>query len=72
MNKFLTIPMIAALSLGLAACGKPTETTNETTIETNTVVEDTDANLSATDGVDTANSSDLLNTEESNASTNAL
>ncbi len=67
MKKITIVPMIAALTLGLAACGKPADTTNVTTSDTNTVVEESDANLSAVDGVATDNSSDLTNATDGNA-----
>lgn len=72
MKKITIVPMIAALTLGLAACGKPTETTNVTTTETNTIVDDADANLTATDGVTTDNSADLDNVTDGNVAGNAL
>jgi len=71
MKKIAILPMMAVLALGVAACSKTAETSN-TTETSNTIVEESDANLTATDGLDTSNSDDLLNTAESNASGNAL
>lgn len=71
MKKIAILPMFAVLALGVAACSKPADTSNTTTTETNTVIEDTDANFAAVDGVDTDNSTDVLNTTETNT-TNTL
>ena len=72
MKKITIVPMIAVLALGLAACSKPADTTNVTDIQSNTVVEESDANLSAIDGIETSNSSDLENSVEVNSTGNAL
>ena len=72
MKKITIVPMIAVLALGLAACTKPAATENVTDIQSNTVVEDSDANLSAVDGIETSNSTDLENSIDSNSSGNAL
>ncbi|WP_380779581.1 hypothetical protein [Sphingomonas sp. R86520] len=72
MKKITIVPMIAVMALGLAACSKPAATSNSVDIETNTVVEDTDANLSAVDGIETSNSDDLVNSAELNSSGNAF
>ena len=72
MKKITIVPMIAVLALGLAACTKPAATENVTDIQSNTVVEETDANLSAVDGVETSNSTDLENSVDSNSSGNAF
>lgn len=77
MKKILVISALGALSLGLSACGKADEPANTTIIESNTTIEDTDANLSAVDGLGSENSVDLNTTdlngsELSNVSSNAL
>ncbi len=72
MKKITIVPMIAVLALGLAACTKPAATENVTDIQSNTVVEESDANLSAVDGIETSNSTDLENSIDSNSSGNAL
>jgi PBP1b-binding outer membrane lipoprotein LpoB len=72
MKKITIVPMIAVLALGLAACTKPAATDNVTDIQSNTVVEESDANLSAVDGIETSNSADLENSVDSNSSGNAL
>ena len=72
MKKITIVPMIAVLALGLAACTKPAATENGTDIQSNTVVEESDANLSAVDGIETSNSTDLENSVDSNSSGNAL
>ncbi len=72
MKKITIVPMIAVMALSLAACSKPADTSNVTDIETNTVVEDTDSNLSAVDGIETSNSADLENSTDLNSSGNAL
>lgn len=72
MKKIMILPMIAAMALGVAACSKPAETSNVTDIESNTVIEESDANLSAVDGIATDNSADLENGVEVNSSGNAL
>jgi len=72
MKKITIVPMIAVLALGLAACTKPAATENVTDIQSNTVVEESDANLSAVDGIETSNSTDLDNSVDSNSSGNAL
>ncbi|MEG8055770.1 hypothetical protein [Sphingomonas faeni] len=72
MKKITIVPMIAVLALGLAACTKPAATENVTDIQSNTVVEESDANLSAVDGIETGNSTDLENSVDSNSSGNAL
>ena len=72
MKKITIVPMIAVLALGLAACTKPAATENVTDIQSNTVVEESDANLSAVDGIETSNSSDLENSVEVNSTGNAL
>ena len=72
MKKLMIVPMIAVMALGLAACSKPSTTSNVTDIESNTVIEDTDANLSAVDGIATDNSADLENSAELNVTGNAL
>jgi PBP1b-binding outer membrane lipoprotein LpoB len=72
MKKITIVPMIAVLALGLAACTKPVATENVTDIQSNTVVEESDANLSAVDGIETSNSTDLENSVDSNSSGNAL
>ncbi|KQN06006.1 hypothetical protein C8J42_102788 [Sphingomonas sp. PP-CE-1A-559] len=72
MKKITIVPMIAVLALGLAACTKPAATENVTDIQSNTVVEESDANLSAVDGIETSNSTDLENSVDSNSSGNAL
>lgn len=71
MKKIALVPMIAALALGVAACSKTAEVSN-TTETSNTVVEESDANFSATDGLATSNSDDLLNDSDANATGNAL
>ena len=72
MKKITIVPMIAVLALGLAACTKPAATENVTDIQSNTVVEDSDANLSAVDGIETSNLADLENSVDTNSSGNAL
>jgi PBP1b-binding outer membrane lipoprotein LpoB len=72
MKKITILPMIAVMALSLAACSKPAETSNVSDTQTNTVVEETDANLSAVDGIETSNSDDLSNSAESNTSGNAF
>ncbi len=72
MKKITIVPLIAVLALGLAACTKPAATENVTDIQSNTVVEESDANLSAVDGIETSNSTDLENSVDSNSSGNAL
>ncbi len=72
MKKIALLPIVAVLALGAAACSKTADTTNTTTTETNTLVEEPDANLSAVDGIDTTNSSDLLNVDDGNTTTNAF
>ncbi len=72
MKKITIVPMIAVLALGLAACSKTAEPSNVAAIDTNTVVEESDANFSAVDGVDTENSADLVNVTETNTTGNAL
>ena len=72
MKKITIVPMIAVLALGLAACTKPAATENVTDIQSNTVVEESDANLSAVDGIETSNSTDPENSVDSNSSGNAL
>ncbi|MES3081922.1 hypothetical protein [Sphingomonas faeni] len=72
MKKITIVPMIAVLALGLAACTKPASTENVTDIQSNTVVEESDANLSAVDGIETSNSTNLENSIDSNSSGNAL
>jgi len=72
MKKIAILPMIAVAALGLAACSKTAETTNTTTTETNTVIEESDANFSAVDGPDALNEADLINSESSNTTTNTL
>ena len=72
MKKITIVPMIAVLALGLAACTKPAATDNVTDIQSNTVVEESDANLSAVDGIETSNSTDFENSIDSNSSGNAL
>ena len=72
MEKITIVPMIAVLALGLAACTKPAATENVTDIQSNTVVEESDANLSAADGIETSNSADLDNSVDTNSSGNAL
>ena len=72
MKKITIVPMIAVLALGLAAWTKPAATENVTDIQSNTVVEESDANLSAVDGIETSNSTDLENSVDSNSSGNAL
>ncbi len=72
MKKITIVPMIAVLALGLVACTKPAATENVTDIQSNTVVEESDANLSAVDGIETSNSTDLENSVDSNSSGNAL
>jgi PBP1b-binding outer membrane lipoprotein LpoB len=72
MKKITIVPMIAVLALGLAACTKPAATENVTDIQSNTVVEESDANLSAVDGIETSNSTDIENSVDSNSSGNAL
>jgi len=72
MKKIAILPMIAVAALGLAACSKTAETTNTTTTETNTVIEESDANFSAVDGPDALNETDLINSESSNTTTNTL
>jgi PBP1b-binding outer membrane lipoprotein LpoB len=72
MKKITIVPMIAVLALGLVACTKPAATENATDIQSNTVVEESDANLSAVDGIETSNSTDLENPVDSNSSGNAL
>ncbi|RMB36864.1 hypothetical protein C8J47_0442 [Sphingomonas sp. PP-F2F-G114-C0414] len=71
MKKIAFVPILAVLGLGLAACNKTADTTNTSSVETNTVVEESDANFSAVDGIDTANDTDLGNAELSNGTTNA-
>lgn len=72
MKSIPVLAMTAVVALGLSACSKP-DTTNTTSIsETNTVVEESDANLSAVDGVATDNSVELDNGVVSNTTTNAL
>lgn len=72
MKKIAILSMMAALTLGVAACSKPADTSNTTTETSNTIVEESDANLTATDGLDTSNSTDVLNTEDTNTTGNAL
>ena len=72
MKKIAILPMIAVAALGLAACSKTAETTNTTTTESNTVIEESDANFSAVDGPDALNEADLINSESSNTTTNTL
>ncbi len=72
MKKITIVPMLAVAALSLAACSKTADTSNVADVETNTVVEESDANLSAVDGIETSNSDDLLNVAESNATGNAF
>jgi PBP1b-binding outer membrane lipoprotein LpoB len=72
MKKITIVPMIAVMALSLAACSKPAATSNVSDTDTNTVVEESDANLSAVDGIETSNSDDLSNSVESNTSGNAF
>jgi PBP1b-binding outer membrane lipoprotein LpoB len=72
MKKITIVPMIAVLALGLAACSKTAEPSNVSAVDTNTVVEESDANFSAVDGVETGNSTDLINESETNSTGNAL
>ncbi|TXC69553.1 hypothetical protein FSB78_00145 [Sphingomonas ginsenosidivorax] len=71
MKKIALVPMMAVLALGVAACSKTADTSNTTT-ESNTIVEESDANLSVTDGLDATNTTGLINSEDPNASGNAL
>ncbi|TCQ08329.1 hypothetical protein [Sphingomonas sp. PP-CC-3A-396] len=72
MKKITIVPMIAVLALGLAACSKTAEPSNVLAIDSNTVVEESDANFSAVDGVATENSTDLINTTETNTTGNTF
>jgi hypothetical protein len=71
MKKIAFVPILAVLGLGLAACNKTADTANTSSAETNTVVEESDANFSAVDGIDTANDADIGNADLSNGTTNA-
>ncbi len=71
MKKIAFVPLLAVLGLGLAACDKTADTANTSSLETNTVVEESDANFSAVDGIDTANDTDIGNADLSNGTTNA-
>lgn len=67
MKKITILPMIAIVAFGLAACSKPADTENVSAADTNTVIEESDANFSAVDGVNTENSTDVANTSDLNA-----
>ena len=71
MKKIAFIPILAVLGLGLAACNKTADTANTSSVETNTVVEESDANFSAVDGIDAANDKNIGNADLSNGTTNA-
>lgn len=72
MKKILIGPALAMLVVGMSACSKTADTGNVSAVESNTVIEETDTNLSAVDGVATDNSADLGNELDNGATGNAL
>lgn len=72
MKKILIVPVLAVLVVGMSACSKTAEPANVSAADSNTVIEETDSNLSAVDGLQTDNSADLGNELDNGTTGNAL